>query len=187
MKAGKKWLAASLVGLAAIAGSIWGGTKAGYIVNTTISAPTGLWRVTATDTRQIERGTLVSVCPPPLKVVEIMRKRGYLKAGRCDRIKTIPLLKPVAAVAGDIVTVEPGKVVQVNGRPVANTTTMAGVPAYPAGEYRIRAGEVWLLSSYDRQSFDSRYFGPVSVRNILGEARPVLVEGSIAAMTGGRP
>jgi hypothetical protein len=42
---------------------------------------------------------------------------------------------------------------------------------------------VWLLSSYDPGSFDSRYFGPVPAANIRGQAIPVLIAGDARRLT----
>lgn len=183
----RRHIITGMAAIALVAGAAWATLQQGFVFNTTISAPTGLWRVTATNTDSIERGALVSVCPPALKIVETMRKRGYLHVGRCAGINTVPLLKPVAAIEGDTVTVQPGKAVLVNGKLLANTEPRPGIPGYPAGEYRVQPGQVWLLSSYDTRSFDSRYFGPASTADIQGEARPVFIKGNVAAMTGGVP
>ena len=41
---------------------------------------------------------------------------------------------------------------------------------------RLRPGELFLLSVTNPASFDSRYFGPVSVAAVIGVARPVWLE-----------
>jgi conjugative transfer signal peptidase TraF len=89
-------------------------------------------------------------------------------------------VKPVAAVAGDLVTVT-SQGVAVDGKPVANTKPFAedeaGRPLRPVpiGVYRVAPGEVWLLSGHDPRSFDSRYFGAVPAANVTGVARPIWV------------
>ena len=35
------------------------------------------------------------------------------------------------------------------------------MPLVPSGTYAVSPGTVWVISSYNRFSFDSRYFGPV--------------------------
>jgi type IV secretory pathway protease TraF len=35
-------------------------------------------------------------------------------------------------------------------------------------------GYVWLMSDYNPRSFDSRYFGPIPVKQIQGPAKLVL-------------
>jgi type IV secretory pathway protease TraF len=43
---------------------------------------------------------------------------------------------------------------------------------YPFGSY---TSGLWAISNYNRDSYDSRYFGPVSTDAIRFYARPVLV------------
>jgi conjugative transfer signal peptidase TraF len=151
---------------------------AGLRVNATASMPRGLWRVAATDAR-VERGAIVSVCPPDGAAIREAAQRGYLPAGLCPDGHE-PLVKPVAAIAGDLVTINAAGVA-VNGEPMADTAPLgedsAGRPLrpIPPGKYRVPAGAVWLLSGHDPRSFDSRYFGAVPAANIQSVARPVWV------------
>jgi conjugative transfer signal peptidase TraF len=151
---------------------------AGLRVNATASMPRGLWRVAATEAR-VARGAIVSVCPPDGATIREAARRGYLPAGPCLGGYE-PLLKPVAAIAGDLVTITAAGVA-VNGELVADTAPLgedgAGRPLrpIPAGTYRVPDGAVWLLSGHDPRSFDSRYFGAVPTANIQGLARPVWV------------
>lgn len=153
---------------------------AGARLNTTPSAPGGLWYVSDAPP-SIRRGELVEVCPPAAPVVRLAADRGWIERGDCQA-GTIPLLKAVAAVAGDRVQIAGGELARINGRQVPNTAALSGIPAWPDGVYTVPAGAVWLFSSYSPNSFDSRYFGPVPVGLIRGEARPVLVAGSAAGM-----
>jgi conjugative transfer signal peptidase TraF len=150
----------------------------GLCVNTTASMPRGLWRVVPTQA-PVARGVVVGLCPPDSSVFRQAARRGYIASGVCpggyER-----LLKPVAAVAGDTVSVT-AAAIAVNSIPVADTVALArdsaGRPLQPVppGLYQVRAGEVWLLSGHDPRSFDSRYFGPVPAANIKGVARPLWV------------
>jgi conjugative transfer signal peptidase TraF len=151
---------------------------AGLRVNASASMPWGLWRVAATEA-PFERGEIVSVCPPDGAAIREAARRGYLPAGPCPGGYE-PLVKPVAAIAGDLVKITAAGVA-VNGEPMADTAQLgedsAGRPLQPipAGTYRVPAGAVWLLSGHDPRSFDSRYFGAVPAANIQGIARPVWV------------
>ncbi len=151
---------------------------AGLRVNATASMPRGLWRVTPV-TAALARGEIVSVCPPEVPAIHEAAARGYLPAGGCEG-GTEPLVKPVAAVAGDVVTVSPESIA-VNGAAIANTARLkqdsTGRPLHPVpvGAYTVAPGQVWLLSGHTPRSFDSRYFGPVPMHNVLGRARPVWV------------
>ncbi|MDA8249226.1 MAG: conjugative transfer signal peptidase TraF [Rhodospirillales bacterium] len=163
-----------------LAGTLLTARLAGLRVNETASMPRGLWRVIAADT-PLRRGEIVAVCPPETATIREAVVRGYLPAGACPG-GTEPLLKPVAAIAGDVVTVmQTG--VAVDGRPVENTAPLVRDSAgrmltpMPAGVYPVARGEVWLLSGHDPRSFDSRYFGPLPVANVQGVARPIWVRG----------
>jgi conjugative transfer signal peptidase TraF len=152
--------------------------------NMTGSGPKGLWWRTPLGAAALHRGELVIVCPPVTTVVQDMRRRGYLEDGDCAT-HTTPILKPVVAVAGDIVILAPTALMTINGRPVPASAPKANMPAWPAGEYHVPAGEVWTVSSYSPESFDSRYFGPVSIDNVRGRARPIWIFGDVGAMTSG--
>ncbi|WP_083347512.1 conjugative transfer signal peptidase TraF [Rhizobium sp. LCM 4573] len=157
--------------------------SAGYRVNLTHSAPSGLWRVVPVELAAIQRGELVEVCPPPARIVSLMSERGYLSSGDCSPGGVTTLLKPVAAVAGDRVTIRRGNPAEVNGEPLPNTTAEQGIPAWPDGTYPVQPGQVWLFSTYSPGSFDSRYFGPVPLVNVRGRASPVLTHGNPGDMT----
>ena len=94
--------------------------------------------------------------------------RGYLPAG-------VPLLKEVAGGDGDRVC-RHGPVVTLNGwvrafaRP--RDSQRRWLPAW-RGCRRLRRGEVVLLSPA-RDSFDSRYFGPLAAALLDGTAVPLL-------------
>lgn len=166
---------------AALGGAIPFGYALGFRINYTHSAPSGLYQVKKND--ELKRGQLVEVCPPDQAVIHLMGQRGYLMRGlwgNCEGTNITPLLKPVSAVPGDTVTLEPGKPVKVNGTALPNTEAMPAVPAFPAGSYRVQAGELWVFSSYSRGSVDSRYFGPVRISNVVGQAKPIFIKGDIS-------
>jgi conjugative transfer signal peptidase TraF len=158
-------------------GVLAAGGAVGLRVNATASMPRGLWRVRAGE--PVERGEIVVICPPNRTEFRQAVRRGYIPIGRCPGGYE-PLVKPVAALASDVVTVTPGGIV-VDGAPVANTAPLAKDEAgrtlhpFPIGSYRVRRGELWVLSGHDPRSFDSRYFGAVPASNIIGAARPLWV------------
>jgi conjugative transfer signal peptidase TraF len=139
--------------------------------------PRGLWRARAGE--PVERGEIVTVCPPDRADIREAAQRGYIPNGVCSGGYE-PLVKPVAAVAGDVVTVTPQQII-VDGQLVPNTAPLAedeaGRPLHPIpiGVYHVAPGEVWLLSGHDPRSFDSRYFGAVPAANVTGVARPLWV------------
>jgi conjugative transfer signal peptidase TraF len=166
-------LGVTLTGLALL-----GAGAAGLRVNATASMPRGLWRV-APAAGPIPRGAIVSLCLPPGPLLRLALRRGYLSAGLCPG-GVEPLLKPVAAISGDVVRVTVTGIA-VNGAPLPNSAALqedsAGRPLSPVppGLYQVRPGTVWLVSTYAARSFDSRYFGAVPVSAVHGAAQPAWV------------
>ena len=150
--------------------------ECGIVWNASPSMPVGIWRVTAV--RSIIRGQVVTLCPSQATAA-LGLDRGYLDGGECTT-GVAPLLKPIAAVPGD--TVEVSDVgIAVNGTLLRHSAAMAAddlgrpMQAVPVGTYAVGRGEIWVVSSYDPRSFDSRYYGPVPVENIRGTARPLFI------------
>ena len=169
----------TLVAVLAAAGAC-GAHEFGLRLNPTASMPVGLWRVSAVD-GPLHRGETVSLCLPTA-VSALARQRGYIDGGECPG-DYAPLLKPIAAVAGDVVEVGQGGI-SVNGVQLRDSAALAhdeaGRPlqAVPDGRYVVPTGFVWVISEHNPLSFDSRYFGPVPASNVLGRASPVFVEGT---------
>jgi conjugative transfer signal peptidase TraF len=148
---------------------------AGVRINTSPSLPVGLY-VTTSD----PNATLVEFCPAePYAQLAIVR--GYRSAGNC-RDGAAPLLKPVVAKVGDVVEVSQTGIA-VNGRllsntaPVATDTNGRQLLPWPSGRYVVQRGSVWVASSFNRRSFDSRYFGPVPTSTIRDRLRPLITGG----------
>lgn len=165
---------AIMVGLVLMAG--FGGGAAGLRINTTDSMPRGLWLMEPAPPH-LKHGMIIIVCPPPGPAARLALRRQYFRKGWC-KSGSEPLLKPVVAVAGDVVRVTASGV-SVDGVPVPRSDLLkrdsAGRKVTPVapGTYRVRPGEVWLVSSYNARSFDSRYFGAVPAAGVQGIARPV--------------
>ena len=115
-------------------------------------------------------GSIVLV-PLPAAAAALAARRGYLPT-------SIPLLKPVAAIAPQQVCITDG-IVRIDGVPVAAVLRTDGMGrplrAWPFCR-RLRTSELFLLSTTNRSSFDSRYFGPVRADTVLGVAHPVRLE-----------
>jgi conjugative transfer signal peptidase TraF len=122
---------------------------------------------------------LVAICPSQ-RVLAVARPRGYLLPGTCPG-NVEPLLKHIAAVAGDTVEVS-DRGVAVDGQSLPNSGRLARdcearpLPRIAAGRYAIAKGEVWLYAPVGH-SWDSRYFGPEPAANVVGFATPVLIFG----------
>lgn len=145
---------------------------AGIRINMSPSLPLGLYRVTS----DVEE-SLVEFCPTePFASLAI--ERGYRNQGTCPD-RAAPLLKPIVARAGDVVNLSK-RGIEVNGRLLPNTAPLAmDTKGRPLVHWRFRlvtvqAGELWVASSYNKRSFDSRYFGPVPVSSVREQLRPLL-------------
>jgi conjugative transfer signal peptidase TraF len=174
----RRALAASGVAGALVMTSLASADVAGLRINDTPSMPRGLWRLVA-DGAPLRDGEFVTLCPPDTPPVRLGAGRGYIPPGSCPGGYE-PLVKPIAAKAGDCVAVSTAGVT-VNGRPVPGTAPLAhdsaGRPlhAFSPETCTVPSGDVWVLSGHDPRSFDSRYFGAVPAANVLGVARPVWV------------
>ena len=146
----------------------------GFRLNETPSVPVGLWRVSAV--ADLERGRVVSFCPPATDVFLEARRRGYLKRGNCPGALE-PMLKVLAGLPGDEV-LQTADALFINGRALPHSkalkTDSQGRPlqALASRRFVICAGEGFFAGDHPR-SFDSRYFGPLPLAAIEGEARPV--------------
>jgi conjugative transfer signal peptidase TraF len=150
---------------------------AGLKLNLSASMPPGIYRFAVVSPREIRRGMIVAVCAPS-GAAQLGRRRGYVSSGECAE-NSEPLLKMVAAIAGDDVAVSSSGV-DVNGRLLRDSRPLAfdraGRPlvSLPRGHFRIPRGAIWLHADHER-SWDSRYWGPAPARNVLAKAVPVLI------------
>ncbi|WP_454710804.1 S26 family signal peptidase [Cupriavidus nantongensis] len=113
----------------------------------------------------------IVLIPLPADAAALAAQRGYLPTH-------VPLLKRVGAVAPQEVCIV-GHSVRIDGVPVA-TTLPADRLGRPLASWpqcrRLEPGELFLLSTTNPASFDSRYFGPVAASTVLGVAHPVWLE-----------
>jgi len=169
---GSRALAISCLGGLAL---LWGVCQAGLRINGTNSEPVGIyWAIS----KPLARGDLVFVLPPASSIFKLAKERGYLAAGPSPA-GTCGLIKQVAAVGGDRVTID-STGVRVNGIRLKNSAPRAaddaGRPmrAYELSDYALGSEEVFLMSDYNPASFDGRYFGPLSKTTIQSVIVPVL-------------
>ena len=145
----------------------------GLHVNLSPSAPRGLYHAVAgTPTR----GAWVAACVSP-EAAALGRARGYLGAGPCIG-GVQPVIKPVVALAGDVVELGPEAVI-VNGQRLPGSSSAKvdslGLSLSHAvwGRHVVGADEFWLVSTRVPNSWDSRYLGPFSRSQVRAVAWPV--------------
>ena len=158
----------SACGLAALAWAAFVQPLPRLVYNPSDSVPVGWYRIGSSDALHV--GAIVLTTLPP-DVAALAAQRRYLPA-------RVPLLKRVGAVAPQHVCVFDA-LVWIDGVPVAAVLAAdrlgRPLPSWPHCR-RLEAGELFLLSSTNPASFDSRYFGPVSASAVIGVAHPLWLE-----------
>jgi conjugative transfer signal peptidase TraF len=147
---------------------------AGIRINTSYSLPLGVYvRTSDPDAR------LVEFCPFEPFATE-SSVRGYRTHGAACPDGAAPLLKPIVAVAGDRVVLAPGGMA-VNGALLPKTAPLLRdamgrtLHPWPFGSYIVQEGTVWVASSYNAGSYDSRYMGPIMSSQISARLRPLWI------------
>jgi conjugative transfer signal peptidase TraF len=135
--------------------------------NATDSAPKGLYRVHPLAAAEIQVGELV-ILRPDASDAALFAERGYLPAD-------VPLLKRIAAVAGQLVC-EHNRALTIDGKHVADALPTDGrgrrLNAWN-GCRRVLDDEVFVLMADVPASLDGRYFGPTPLRSVTGRATPI--------------
>lgn len=168
-------LAATLLVVAAF-GARW--LKPRLVFNSTASVPTGLyWR--SLEPRALRRGGLVLVAMPD-HLRELLQQRyvdgalvpeGLRELLRARYAGPALLLKPIAALAGDRICIQNGRLL-VDGRDLGGICTEA-CPLPPVPICRsLSEHEIYLAATHAR-SLDSRYLGPVDMAALRGHVNPI--------------
>jgi conjugative transfer signal peptidase TraF len=159
----RRWL---LLGVCAIAclGLARGAGAPALMWNATASIPIGLYRLAPSEGLAV--GDVV-VFDPPIEIAMLLDRRGWLPFG-------VPLVKPVAAVSGQLICRQ-GEKVDIDGAVTVRARQRdahgAPLPTW-SGCHRLAADEVFVISQA-RGSFDGRYLGPTPRQAVKAVARPV--------------
>jgi conjugative transfer signal peptidase TraF len=148
----------------------------GLRVNTTESEPLGIYWMQPYKKEEgttLAKGDLIEFCPA-------IRQQDYpfTPKGPCDG-GTRPFLKQVIGTPGDQVRADE-RGVTVNGQFIPDSqpknhseATQTRLPHW-RGDKPLDRDEYWVYGSQNPQdSFDSRYYGPIKVRQILS-VRPAI-------------
>ena len=166
----------SACGLAALAWASFVSPLPRFTYNPSDSVAVGWYRIEPFDHRADSLPRPLSVdsivlVPLPAEAAALAAQRGYLPT-------RVPLLKRIGAVAPQEVCIA-GGIVHIDGVPSAAVlrADRLGRPL-PSLQLcrRLKPGELFLLSTTNPASFDSRYFGPVSASTVIGVAHPVWLE-----------
>lgn len=136
------------------------------LLNTTASVPVGLYALSEVGSPRV--GDLVVVAPDAA-LAAFLADGGWLPRG-------VPLIKPVAATAGQSVC-RTGQAVTIDGRWVAQARAADGhgrpLPVW--ADCRVLGPDEVFLLAPALGSLDGRYFGVTDSGQILARARPLLI------------
>ena len=150
-------IAVSLIGAASAPHAPW------LLYNRTPSMPTGFYVYYS---RHAHRGDIVAFALPPA-AQEYAHRRGGTT--------TLLLLKHVLAVGGDFVSTLDGEL-RINGAligPIAAVDSAGRRLPHWIAARRLNADEL-VVGSPASHSFDSRFFGPIHVKQVIGVYRPIV-------------
>ena len=156
----------SLAGVAILATMVTNPLRPMVLFNATPSEPPGLY---AASLAPIRVGALVAFKAPAAAFPYADRKLGYLR-------HTL-MLKGVAAGPGDRVCAATSRLV-INNQdrgPIAATDGEGRALPRWTGCRRLGPDELFVFSARVPNSFDSRYFGPVSRTAVMGVFQPLLI------------
>lgn len=143
-------------------------TSPKLVWNLSKSVPLGLYAI---DRRgALDLGDLVAVMPPE-PLAQMMVERSYI--GR-----NAPILKYVLALPGQTVC-RTGSTVTIDGGEFGDALDRdrqgRDLPVWQ-GCRRIADGDVFLMNTDARDSFDGRYFGPLPASAVIGRATPICTD-----------
>ncbi len=146
---------------------------AGIRINESPSLPIGLYLISE------KSGQLVEFCPAePFASLAI--ERAYRSRGNCPD-GAAPLMKPEVAHSGDTVELN-ARGVAVNGKllpssaPLQFDTHGRPLEHWRFARFKVSPGEIWVISSYNPRSLDSRYLGPIATGQIQHHLIPLLTK-----------
>lgn len=150
----------------------------GIRFNVSESMPIGVYHLVD---KPVERGRWVSVCLPSA-LSKFALEREYLPKGVCPN-GTQPLLKVVVAMPGDTVELIQGALIVNGHHQLLSATknhdeTQRALPSLARGTYFTPPNEVWLLGHRAPNSWDSRYFGAISMHHIQAVAEKISLTGA---------
>lgn len=149
------------------------------ILNVTPSCPLGLYGTKpAHNLKDLKKNQLVLICSDLTNpVIKLADQYKILPPGQsCPESELAPLLKRLVGVPGDQVAIT-NQGITINGHKIENSKIKYKIfeqMIHPGDIYTLKSNEYWVMSSYNADSFDSRYFGPVKRQQIKSRVYPLL-------------
>jgi conjugative transfer signal peptidase TraF len=154
----------------------------GVAINLSPSMPRGVYLTQPVSEPKI--GDWVSLCIPS-DSAPVYRSRGYLPESSCCSSGLAPVMKPIVATSGDVVSIDHDGI-RVNGLLIPNSLSFdtdsndRPIAHLPLGwSKQLAANEYFAVATFHPRSLDSRYFGPIRGIQILQSLIPlILFEGA---------
>ena len=136
-----------------------------YKINFTHSAPYGLYRLIPAHPPAAIHGRFVTIDPA---AIPSSKTYNPLQA---------PMMKRVIGTAGDVISLD-GSYLAISGRSLGlqsivhtrdNSGKALSHPNYPV---TVPIGSIWVMSD-NSFGWDSRYFGPVALKDVMAFAEPI--------------
>jgi len=165
MTARRLTLLTMLAGTVLIAAPVWSRPDIRFIWNASASVPVGLYRIVPAKRIEV---TDLAIVMPPADLATFLDERGYLPRG-------LPLIKRVLALGGTEICRNANTVIAYGttyGQARDRDTLGRALPAWQ-GCRTLRNGEAFFMNWGSPDSFDSRYFGPLPLSTVIGQAVPV--------------
>lgn len=144
-------------------------SDAAILYNDSPSVPRGFWLRTSTPVAQVRVGDVIAFRPP--KAAD-----SYLRRAMPEYLHRQSIIKYVVATVGNTIC-RHGRHFSVNGHQLGNAylRDRNGVPLPRwTGCDTLTRHQLAVFSNRIPNSFDSRYYGAIPDRNVLGVYRPLL-------------
>lgn len=144
-----------------------------FTVNYSNSFPVGLYF--NRNFKDIERGKLYIFCPEYDEKMQFAEQNGFWGNINKSCGKTPKYLKKALGLPYDKVIIKDNGV-YINGQLISNTEIILKKKAYNKDlEFILETDEYFMLSDYNKYSYDSRYFGVIKKHQIKKEVVPLII------------
>ncbi|MFH1216525.1 MAG: conjugative transfer signal peptidase TraF [Pseudomonadota bacterium] len=155
-----------------------GGAAANLTFNITPSWPLGLYHSkNITENLDGYKEQLVLVClDPDNPVIRKANDLEILPPGTGCPGRQAPLMKKLVGIPGDQVAIT-DQGVMINDQLIKNSKIKFKIfeaEYHPGYSHTLQPNEYWIMSDYNANSLDSRYFGPVPRAQIKQSTQPIL-------------
>ena len=145
-----------------------------FTINYTPSYPIGVYF--KSNVTKIERNHYYLFCPTYDKYMKFAETNKFWENMSKSCGKTPMYLKKAYGLPGDYIEVKE-KGVFVNGVIVPNSQIVLNNKIFKKNySIQLKENEYFMLSDYNKHSYDSRYFGIINKNQILKQVYPVLTE-----------